>query len=312
MSASQGQQILVTGTNGQVGYELARSLQGLGSIVALRRSELDLSNPSQIREVMQRIRPALVINPAAYTAVDKAESETALAHQINAVSAGVLGKEAAKLGVPLIHYSTDYVFKGDKEGEYIETDAPNPQNIYGRTKLLGEQAIIDSGCAYVILRTSWVYGNTGANFVKTMLRLSSERSKLRVVSDQLGAPTWARTLADLTAHIVSQGLASSLTKGGDTGDQAGEDWWRAKSGIYHMTSGGHTNWAEFAETIFDMQGIACEVDRISTSDYPTPAKRPINSRLSNDKLRQAFGLTPPHWRDALQLCLAQMPFDSAH
>ncbi len=298
--------ILVTGVDGQVGFELLRSLQGLGKVVPMDRRSLDLSDAARIVDVIERVQPALIVNPAAYTAVDKAEAEAERAHRINAVAPGLLAQQAARRNIPLIHYSTDYVFNGDKGEPYIETDRPDPQNVYGRTKRDGEQAIIDSGCAHLILRTSWVYGTTGANFVKTMLRLSAERQNLRVVSDQFGAPTWARTLADLTAHMVSQ--AGALPSIGERGavDRSWRDWWHAKSGIYHLTGGGETNWADFAKTIFALKGVDCAVEPISSAAYPTPAKRPTNSRLSNDKLRQTFGLTPPHWREALRLCLAQM------
>lgn len=288
--------ILVTGVNGQVGFELVRSLQGLGTIVPMSRDDLDLANPDQIRSTVRNIRPTLIVNPAAYTAVDKAETEHELAHKINALGVEVLAQEAALLSVPLIHYSTDYVYRGDKDGIYLETDATDPQNVYGRSKLAGEQAILASGCAHLILRTSWVYGNKGANFVKTMLRLGAERESLRVVGDQFGAPTWARTIADLTAHIVAQPLAL-------TDDLARADWWSSKSGIYHLTGGGETNWAEFAQTIFEIKGLACKVEAIPASDYPTPAKRPANSRVSNDKLAKVFGLVAPDWKTSLRLCL---------
>lgn len=287
--------ILVTGVNGQVGFELVRSLQGLGTVVPMGRDDLDLSNPQQIRAVVQKLQPSLIVNPAAYTAVDKAETETDLAERINVTGVGVLAEEAARLNAPLIHYSTDYVYNGDKQGVYLETDPTDPQNAYGRTKLAGEQAIIASGCAHLILRTSWVYGNKGANFVKTMLRLGAERDALRVVGDQFGAPTWARTIADLSAHIVAQQWTLS--------DKTRTDWWASKSGVYHLTGGGETNWAEFAQTIFAIKGLACKVEPIPASEYPTPAKRPSNSRVSNDKLAKTFGLRAPDWRESLRLCL---------
>jgi dTDP-4-dehydrorhamnose reductase len=290
--------ILVTGVNGQVGYELVRSLQGLGKIVGLDRSALDLSNPDQIREVVRRVAPTLIVNPAAYTAVDKAETEKELAHQINGIAPGILAEEAKRLGAPMIHYSTDYVYKGDKDGIYVEDDPTDPQNVYGHSKLAGEHAIQASGCAHLILRTSWVYGTQGANFVKTMLRLGAEREVLRVVGDQHGAPTWARTIANITAHIVAQGVGQA-----SNGREAEAQWWDAKSGIYHLTGGGATTWAGFAEEIFRLKGINCKVEPIPAAEYPTPAKRPSNSQLSNGKLEKIFGVVASDWRASLVNCL---------
>lgn len=292
------QKILVTGVNGQVGHELVRSLQGLGEVVGFDRATLDLSNPDQIRQVVRDFAPTLIVNPAAYTAVDKAETELELSRQINGIAPGILAEEAKRLGAPLIHYSTDYVYDGDKTGIYVETDPTNPQNAYGRTKLAGEEAIVASGCAHVIFRTSWVYGARGGNFVKTMLRLGADRDVLRVVGDQHGAPTWSRTIADLTAHIVAQGLAQS-----NAAAHAQADWWQQKSGVYHLTGGGATTWAGFAEAIFEMKGLSCRVEHIPASEYPTPAKRPSNSRVSNEKLAQTFGIAAPDWRVSLKQCL---------
>ena len=292
------QKILVTGVNGQVGHELVRSLQGLGEVVGFDRATLDLSNPDQIRQVVRDFAPTLIVNPAAYTAVDKAETELELSRQINGIAPGILAEEAKRLGAPLIHYSTDYVYDGDKTGIYVETDPTNPQNAYGRTKLAGEKAIVASGCAHVIFRTSWVYGARGGNFVKTMLRLGADRDVLRVVGDQHGAPTWSRTIADLTAHIVAQGLAQS-----NAAAHAQADWWQQKSGVYHLTGGGATTWAGFAEAIFEMKGLSCRVEHIPASEYPTPAKRPSNSRVSNEKLAQTFGIAAPDWRVSLKQCL---------
>jgi dTDP-4-dehydrorhamnose reductase len=284
----------VTGALGQVGFELLRSLQGLGRVVPCDRSMLDLSNLDRVRAFVRDLKPSLIVNPAAYTAVDKAETDIEAARRLNADVPRVLAEEMARSGGTLIHYSTDYVFDGTKTGAYVETDAASPQNVYGATKLEGEQAIAATGCAHLILRTSWVYGRRGRNFLLTMLKLGAERPELRVVADQVGAPTWARTIAAATSHIVAQGAASADT-----------DWWARRSGVYHFTSAGATSWSGFAEAIFAiaMASHAPTVMPISSSDYPTPAKRPANSRMALDKLTEVFGLQMPDWRDALQLCL---------
>ncbi|KUY98713.1 dTDP-4-dehydrorhamnose reductase [Burkholderia territorii] len=288
--------ILVTGVNGQVGFELQRSLQGLGRVVACDRSMLDLSDLARVRDVVRDLKPAIIVNPAAYTAVDKAETDIDAARRLNAEVPCVLAEEAARSGAALVHYSTDYVFDGTKDGAYVETDATNPQNVYGLTKLEGEQAIAATGCAHVILRTSWVYGRRGKNFLLTMLKLGSERPELRVVADQIGAPTWSKTIAIATSHIVAQALATDEV-----------DWWARRSGVYHFTSAGATSWHGFAEAILAnaMGELAPKVVPIPASDYPVPAKRPANSKLSHAKLTQAFGLRLPEWDDALKLCLSE-------
>jgi dTDP-4-dehydrorhamnose reductase len=296
MSADRsGRTILVTGVNGQVGFELARSLQGLGRVVAVDRSVVDLSNPDQIRAVVRETRPDLIVNPAAYTAVDKAEAEFDLAMRINGVAPGILAEEAKKLGAALIHYSTDYVFNGEKQGAYVEDDPTDPQNAYGRTKLAGEQAIAATGVDHLVFRTSWVYGGRGKNFLLTMLRLGAERPELKVVADQFGAPTWSNTIATLTAHVVAQAFSAD--------DRAA--WWSAHSGVYNLTAADSTSWHGFATSIFELAGLDTRpnVLPIPASDYPTPATRPSNSRMSNEKLAQVFGLRAPHWKDALRLCL---------
>ena len=287
--------IVVTGVNGQVGFELLRTLQGLGRVVALDRTRFDLSNPDQLRTVIRDIRPALIVNPAAYTAVDKAESEPDLAMTINGEAPGVLAKEAKRIGAALIHYSTDYVFNGERDGEYAEDDPTDPQNVYGRTKLAGEEAIAAAGVDHLIVRTSWVYGTRGKNFLLTMLRLGAERTELKVVGDQFGAPTWSNTIAVLTAHVIAQALAA--------GDAA--QWWGERSGVYHMSAGGSTSWHGFASAIFELTKLDKRpaVLPIRASEYPTPAKRPMNSRMSNEKLAQVFGLRAPQWDQALQLGL---------
>ncbi|KVU17628.1 dTDP-4-dehydrorhamnose reductase [Burkholderia ubonensis] len=293
---SQELTILVTGVNGQVGFELLRTLQGLGRVVPCDRSMLDLADLDRVRTVVRNLKPSLIVNPAAYTAVDKAETDVDAARRLNADVPRVFAEEAARSGATLIHYSTDYVFDGTKAGAYVETDTTNPQNVYGITKLEGEQAIAATGCAHLILRTSWVYGRRGKNFLQTMLKLGSERPELRIVADQIGAPTWSKTIASVTSHIISQGAAA-----GDT------DWWSRRSGVYHFTSAGATSWHGFAEAIFAtaMGERAPKVVPIPASEYPAPARRPANSTLSQDKLIGVFGLRLPTWNDALQLCLGE-------
>lgn len=293
--------ILLTGANGQVGFELARSLQGLGRVVALGRAGLDLTDLDRVREVMRELRPALVVNAAAYTAVDRAETDVEVAMRINAEAPGVLADEAARLGAALVHYSTDYVFDGRMSGAYVEGDQTGPINVYGRSKLEGERAIESAGCAHLIFRTSWVYGVRGKNFLRTMLRLGGERTELSVVADQIGAPTWANTIATLTADILAQ------ANGARVGDKAGwHAWWRECTGTYHLTAAGQTSWHGFAEAIFALSQLPQKptVRPIPASAYPTPAERPGNSRLSNDKLARVFGLRAPDWHESLLLCMA--------
>ncbi len=295
----EARRILVTGVGGQVGFELTRSLQGLGQVVAADRAMLDLSDPDRIRAVVRDLRPSLIVNPAAYTAVDQAERDEAAAMRINAVAPGILAEEAKVLGAALIHYSTDYVFDGTKAAPYRETDTPLPQNVYGRSKLEGERAIAAVGGASIVFRTSWVYGTRGRNFLLTMLRLAAERSELKIVADQMGSPTWSNTIATLTAHVAARAFAAV--------DPA--EWWAARSGVYHLTAGGETSWHGFASAIMELAVPAPRpvVLPIASSEFPTPARRPANSRLSNDKLAQTFGLAAPDWREALTLCLASIP-----
>ncbi|VWB12606.1 dTDP-4-dehydrorhamnose reductase [Burkholderia metallica] len=288
--------ILVTGVNGQIGFELLRALQGLGRVVPCNRSTLDLSDLARVRTFVRDVKPSLIVNPAAYTAVDQAETDVDAARRLNADLPRVFAEEMARGGGALIHYSTDYVFDGTNTEAYAETDATNPANVYGATKRDGELAIAAAGCAHLILRTSWVYGRRGRNFLLTMLKLGAERPELRIVADQVGAPTWSKTISATTAHIVAQGNASTEA-----------DWWARRSGVYHLTSAGATSWCGFAEAIFAaaMALDAPKVVPITSSDYPAPAKRPANSRLALDKLSATFGLQMPHWREALALCLAE-------
>jgi dTDP-4-dehydrorhamnose reductase len=291
--------ILVTGSTGQVGFELLRSLQGLGRVVSADRSMLELANFDQIRAVVRELRPTLIINSAAYTAVDRAESDEAAAMRVNGEAVGVLAEAANAIGAALIHYSTDYVFDGAKEGAYDEADATNPLSVYGRSKLAGERAIEQLGGRFLVLRTSWVYSGHGRNFLRTMLRLATERKELAVVADQIGAPTWAVTIAAMTAHIAGRTLV---------GPKADSEWWSEHSGIYHLTASGSTSWAGFATAIFQSVALAAPplVRPIASEEYITPAVRPRNSRLSNTKLHTTFGLRAPEWKDALSNCILSM------
>jgi dTDP-4-dehydrorhamnose reductase len=295
MTARVPKTILLTGVQGQVGFELARSLQGLGHVVALDRSKLDLADLHEVRRVVREIKPAMIVNPAAYTAVDKAEGDADAAMRLNAELPGLLADEAKRLNAALIHYSTDYVFEGTKDGAYVEDDVVNPQNVYGKSKLAGEQAIAASGCDHLIFRTSWVYGSRGKNFLLTMLRLGAEREELSVVADQFGAPTWSNTIASLSANILAQAIGNGWS-----------DWWQQHSGIYHLTASGETTWHGFAEAIFELSDLekTPRVRAIRAASYPTPAARPSNSRMSNDKTARTFGLRAPDWREALRLCMA--------
>jgi dTDP-4-dehydrorhamnose reductase len=290
--------ILLTGKNGQVGWELQRTLATLGEVIALDRHGLDLANPDSIRRVVRERKPNLIVNAAAYTAVDKAEEESDLAMAINGMAPGILAEEAKELGAAVIHYSTDYVFDGNKNGPYIEDDAPNPLNVYGKTKLAGEQAIQAVGAPHLIFRTSWVYGMRGKNFLLTILRLAKERDELRIVNDQIGAPTWSRMIAEATAQVMAQ---ISLPQG--------QGWAEGVSGVYHLTATGQTSWFEFAKAILNfIPGSATHAPRlipITTQEYPTPAKRPKNSVLSSTRLRQKFGLEFPGWETGLRLSVEE-------
>jgi dTDP-4-dehydrorhamnose reductase len=284
--------ILLTGASGQVGFELARSLQGLGQVVAVDRARMDLSDLDQVRDVIRAVKPQLIVNPAAYTAVDKAETEPTLARRINAEAPAVMAAEAKVLGAAMIHYSTDYVFDGSKAGPWSESDPTGPLNVYGQTKLEGEQAIAAAGIDHLILRTSWVYGMRGKNFLLTMLRLAKEREELRVVADQFGAPTWSRTIADTTALVLAQARVG------------GNDWWEQYSGVYHLSAQGSTSWCGFTEAIVKAAGLSCKVMPIGSAEYPVPAKRPRNSVLDSGKLLGRF-CALPEWEEALALCLEQ-------
>lgn len=290
--------ILLTGKNGQVGFELNKKLGTLGEVIATDREELDLREPNAIEIFIDNLRPDIIINPAAYTAVDKAESEPEIAHQINTKAPEILAKKAAELDIPLVHFSTDYVFDGLKKEPYIETDLINPQSVYGKTKWEGEEKVRKHS-KHIILRTSWVFGSHSNNFLKTILRLTQEKESLSIVSDQRGSPASASMLSDVTFNIVDRVLKNKNIK---------------DFGTYHVTSEGETNWYEYATLIVNeaMQlgcKIKCKGSQITpifTSEYPTAAKRPLNSRLNTDKLKKTFMLELPDWESEVKRVLREV------
>ncbi|HEX4984494.1 MAG TPA: dTDP-4-dehydrorhamnose reductase [Burkholderiales bacterium] len=292
--------ILVTGGAGQVGWELRRALAVFGDIVAPPRETLDLASADSILACMRAQRPDLVVNSAAYTAVDKAQSEPALAMKVNGEAPRILAEEAVRLGAALVHYSTDYVFDGGKAGAYVEDDATGPVNVYGETKLAGERAIAASGCPHLVLRTSWVYAPRGRNFLLTMLRLARERKELKVVDDQLGAPTSARMIAGATAGAI----AALIARG-----RPDPDRFREAGGLYHLTAAGQTSWFGFAQAILAGRTGVAKLVPIPTSGYPTPAQRPRNSVLDNGRFRGRFGFGLPDWETGLALCLEELDRD---
>ena len=293
--------ILLLGKGGQVGWELQRSLSVLGQVTALDfdSQELcgDFANPEGVRDTVRQLRPQVIVNAAAHTAVDKAESEPEFARLLNATTPGLVAEEAARLGAWLVHYSTDYVFDGSGTRPWVETDTPAPLSVYGATKLEGEQRIQQSGCQHLILRTSWVYAARGGNFAKTMLRLGQERERLTVIDDQWGAPTGADLLADVTAHAIRH-LQHRPQDGG----------------LYHCVAAGETTWHSYAKFVLEnaskaqqaIKIIAKEVVPVPTSAFPTPAKRPHNSRLATAKLQTTFGLQLPHWQTGVARMLAEI------
>ncbi len=294
--------LLLLGKNGQVGWELQRSLATLGDVVACDFDSAgdlraDFSRPDSLRPLLQAVKPDIIVNAAAHTAVDKAESEPELAQAINATAPGLLAREAAAMGALLVHYSTDYVFDGSGHTARSEDAATGPLNVYGRSKLEGEELIRASGCRHLILRTSWVYAARGGNFARTMLKLAAERDALNVINDQIGAPTSAELLADVAAHGVRA-----------------LQWQPQLAGTYHCTAAGETSWFDYARFVIEWartQGVAIQVApdavrAIATSAYPTPAAKPLNSRLNTDKLRAAFGITLPPWQTGVERMLAEV------
>ncbi|HTF62614.1 MAG TPA: dTDP-4-dehydrorhamnose reductase [Edaphobacter sp.] len=299
------ERILLTGVTGQVGGELVRTLATFGEVIAPTRDEMDLANTASIREQIRALRPRWIVNPAAYTAVDKAESEPELAYAINAEAVRAMGEGAREIGAGVIHFSTDYVFDGTGGVPYRESDPAGPVSVYGASKLAGERALAESGAEYMVFRTSWVYGATGKNFLRTILKAARERERLRVVADQYGAPTWSRDLARMTAQVIGRvedraqqkELAEALTE---------------FSGVYHAAGSGETTWFGFAteaiKQIREREPAAklAEVDAIATSEYPTPAKRPANSRLNCERLTEKFGWRMMDWRDSLREVIAEV------
>jgi dTDP-4-dehydrorhamnose reductase len=290
--------ILLTGKNGQVGFELEKKLSALGEVIATGREELDLANPEAIKQFIDQIKPDIIINPAAYTAVDRAESEPETAYQINVIAPEVLAKKAVELNIPLIHFSTDYVFDGTKKDAYLETDPTNPQSVYGKTKCEGEEKIRRHP-KHIILRTSWVFGSHGNNFLKTILKIIQDKELLNIVSDQRGSPTSVSMLADVTFKIVD-----AIFK-----DKNFNDY-----GTYHVTNDGETNWHDYASLIASELiklnvKIKCgpnQIHPILTSEYPTAAKRPPNSRLNTDKIKKTFVLELPHWESEVKKVLREV------
>lgn len=292
--------ILLLGKNGQLGWELQRALSPLGRVTALDRHSTehcgDLSRLDELAATVRTLCPDVIVNAAAHTAVVRAESEPELARTLNALAPGVLAREAAQLGATLVHYSTDYVFDGSGEAPWQEGDATGPLSVYGRTKLEGEQLVQQSGARHLIFRTSWVYAARGGNFAKTMLRLAAERDELKVINDQTGSPTGADLLADVTAHAVRAAQANP-----------------SLAGLYHLVADGETSWYDYARYVIEWarkQGHTVRVQpenilAVPTTEYPTPARRPLNSRLATDKLKQAFGLTLPHWQQGVERMLTE-------
>ncbi|MEO6975102.1 MAG: dTDP-4-dehydrorhamnose reductase [Gallionella sp.] len=293
--------ILLFGKNGQVGWELQRSLAPLGELIALDSASRemcgDFADPAELARTVRRVAPDVIVNAAAYTAVDKAESEVELARTVNALAPGVLAEEALRANSWLIHYSTDYVFDGSGDKPWLETDATAPLNVYGATKLEGEQLIQQSGCRHLILRTSWVYGARGGNFIRTMLRLARERDRLNIIDDQIGSPTGADLLADVTAYAIRTALQRPEV-----------------SGLYHVVAGGEISWHGYARFVIDFAGragidIKVPLDAIMpvlTSAFPTPAKRPHNSRMDTGKLQQTFDLHLPDWQIGVARMLSEV------
>jgi dTDP-4-dehydrorhamnose reductase len=288
--------ILLLGSDGQVGWELQRALGVVSEVVNTTLTgkgciALDLMDEKAVTASVREIKPDFIINAAAHTAVDKAETEVELSRRLNADAPELLGQLAAELGITMIHYSTDFVFSGESDRPYREEDETGPLSVYGQTKLEGEQRLLATGADALILRTSWVYGNYGHNFMLTMMRLFKEKRQLSVVDDQIGAPTWSRMIAEATAQIVHQLHMTSKDS-------------VPPLGIYHLTAAGETSWYGFASSILEMVGGSCTIQPTSTDNYPTPARRPVYSVLDNSKLQQTFGLQLPNWRGSLQQCIA--------
>jgi dTDP-4-dehydrorhamnose reductase len=305
VSFGGGVRILLTGASGQVGGELLGTLKPLGEVVAPARAEMDLSNATSVRETIRAVRPRWIVNPGAYTAVDKAESEPDLAYAINAEAVRAIGEEARLIGAGVVHFSTDYVFDGSASAPYREADATSPVSVYGASKLAGEKALAESGAGHLIFRTSWVYGARGKNFLLTILKLAREREHLRVVADQRGAPTWSRDLARMTAEAIGQ--CEAAAREGELASVL-----EAVGGMYHAAGAGETTWFGFAEQAVRLQRERernvrfAEMEAITTAEYPTPARRPANSRMNCERLKRRFGWEMLDWRDSLREVLAEL------
>jgi len=297
--SSNAWKILLIGKEGQVGGELSSLLQSFGDLVICGEEDLDLTQVDRIRDMLHSVQPHVIVNAAAYTAVDKAEKEPDLALAVNGTAPAILAEEAKKLGAALVHFSTDYVFDGEKQEPYTEKDSPNPLGVYGRTKLAGDEAILSTGLPHFIFRTSWVYGLKGNNFLLTIQRLAKERDELKIVDDQTGSPTWCRTIAQTTANVLSQVLPQDSPGNLSRFEQA--------SGLYNLVCSGQTSWFGFARAILEESSLLqdTKLTPIPTSEYPTPAKRPKNSTLSTKKLKSAFGIVPPAWDVTLKYCLSR-------
>jgi dTDP-4-dehydrorhamnose reductase len=285
--------ILLIGGEGQIGWELKRTLAPLGTVHAPLRSDLDLESTDSIIRVVRETRAKLIVNAAAYTAVDRAETDVATATRVNGDAGGILAEEAKRGGAVLVHYSTDCVFGGNKAGPYTETDEPDPINVYGHTKLLGEKRIREVNPPHLIFRTSWVYGARGRNFLLTIRKLARERPVLKVVNDQTGCPTWCRLIAEATAQVVAK---SATAQGPDPA------WFQEYGGLYHLAAQGSTTWYEFARAILGGDEGRARVKAIPSAEYPTPARRPRNSALDSSKIQRLLGIALPDWRVGLALC----------
>ncbi len=298
-SSANGWKILLIGKEGQVGGELSSLLKPFGELITFGEQDLDLTQEDRIRERIREVHPHVIVNAAAYTAVDQAEEKPDLALAINGTAPAILAEEAKKAGAALVHYSTDYVFDGEKPGPYTEQDAPNPLGVYGRTKLAGDEAIQSTGPPHLIFRTAWVYGLKGKNFLLTIPRMANERDELKIVDDQFGSPTWCRTIAQTTANVLTQ-----LLPQGSPGDLSG---FERASGLYNLVCAGQTSWYGFARAILESSPSSrnTKLIPIPTSEYPTPAGRPKNSVLSTEKLRASFGITLPDWEVTLNYCLSR-------
>lgn len=291
--------ILVTGKNGQVGFELMRTLAPLGTVVGVDVKECDLAQSAAIDALLERVRPDIIVNPAAFTEVDKAESQPIIAHAVNAQAPKLLARYAARHNIPIIHFSTDYVFDGKKDGPYTEEDEAKPTSVYGKTKWLGEEAVRKLAAKHIIIRTSWVFGSHGVNFLKTMLKLAAERDKLSVVSDQYGAPTSARMLAEAVAQIITE---------------LGEPGSYRKYGTYHVAARGETSWHGYAQVVveraiklgLDLKISPKEIKPITTKEYPMPAPRPANSRLDTTKVSMTFSVSLPKWQDEVEKVIQEL------